>query len=192
MDMDVLSHSARSSVLRQVVLLQTVLAATCLACSLTGPDDGASLVAKLDAKIPEVVARGHSPSIQAVVVHDGRVAWSRAFGGNTSVDHVYMCASVQKVFTAAAVLQLVEKGLVDLDADVDEYLPFSVRHPDFPENPVTVRMLLAHRSGLKEFPNQFGWDTGSAFSPRFRPAAPDHLLSMSLEEFLRESLTPGG
>ena len=180
------------AVLRLLVLLQVLLVVNFLACSITGPDDSVSLVADLAAKIPEIVARGNSPSIQTAVVYDGQVAWSGAFGENTSVDHVYMCASVQKVFTAAAVLQLVERGLVDLDADVDKYLPFPVRHPDFPEKPVTARMLLAHRSGLNEFPNQFGWDTESAFSPRFRPAPPDHLLSMSLEEFLRESLTPGG
>jgi CubicO group peptidase (beta-lactamase class C family) len=103
-----------------------------------------------------------------------------------------MNASVQKVFTAAAVLQLVERGFVDLDADVNTYLPFTVRHPGFPETPITVRMLLAHRSGLDMLPHQFAWDTESAFSPRFRPACPDYLAVMSLEEFIAASLTPEG
>jgi CubicO group peptidase (beta-lactamase class C family) len=103
-----------------------------------------------------------------------------------------MNASVQKMFTATAVLQLAERGEIDLDADVSEYLPFAVRHPLFLETPVTVRMLLAHRSGLDALPYQFAWDTESAFSPEYRPPCPDHLLAMSLQEFLVASLTPEG
>jgi CubicO group peptidase (beta-lactamase class C family) len=164
----------------------------CVSCSLTGPGDTASLVAELDAKIPAVVAAGNAPSMQVAVVHGDRIVWSRAFGENAGVDQVYMNASVQKTFTAAAVLQLVERGLVDLDADVGEYLPFAVRHPEFPETPITVRMLLAHRSGLDSFPHQFAWDTESAFAPRFRPACPEALSELTLGEFLSESFTPGG
>jgi CubicO group peptidase (beta-lactamase class C family) len=161
-------------------------------CSPTAPGNTASLVAELDAKIPAVIAAGNAPSIQVAVVHRDRIVWSRAFGENTSVDHVYMNASVQKTFTAVAVLQLVEAGLIDLDADIGVYVPFPVRHPEFPETPITVRMLLAHRSGLDAFPHQFDWDTESAFAPRFRPACPEELSDMTLEEFLSVSLTPGG
>jgi len=89
------------------------------------------------------------------VVHRGRLVWSKAYGEGTSVDHVYMNGSVQKVFDAAAVLQLVDRGLIDPDGDISTYLPFAVRHPGFPNRPITVRMLLEHRSGLIAFPNQF-------------------------------------
>jgi len=174
------------------VLLSSFLVVLCVACSVTGPRDTASLVPELDAEIPKVVASGNSPSIQVAVVHQDQVVWSQAFGENTSVDHVYMNASVQKMFTATAVLQLVERGLVDLDADVQKYVPFTVRHPGFPETTITVRMLLAHRSGLDAFPHQFAWDTESTFSPQYRPPCPDHLLAMSHEEFLIASLMPGG
>jgi CubicO group peptidase (beta-lactamase class C family) len=126
------------------------------------------------------------------VVHQGQIAWSKAFGDNSSVEHVYMNASVQKLFTATAILQLVEKDLIDLDTDVNKYVPFDIRHPDFTETPITVRMLLAHRSGLDEFPHQFAWDTESAFSPQYRPPCPPLLQNMSLEEFLIASLTPQG
>ncbi len=177
---------------RTALLLLVFLVVLCASCSPSGPGDTASLVAELDARIPAVIAAGNAPSTQVAVVHRDRIVWSRAFGENTSVDHVYMNASVQKMFTAAAVLQLVEAGLIDLDADVNEYLPFPVRHPEFPETPITVRMLLAHRSGLDSFPHQFAWDTGSAFSPRFRPACPEVLSDMTLEEFLSASFTRDG
>jgi CubicO group peptidase (beta-lactamase class C family) len=174
------------------LVLSSILAAFCIACAVAGPGDAALLIAELDAKLPIVIANGNSPSIQVAVIHQDRIVWSKAFGQNSSVDHVYMNASVQKSFTAAAVLQLVERGLVDLDADVSKYVPFAVRHPGFPETPITVRMLLAHRSGLDAFPHQFAWDTESTFSPQYRPPCPDHLSAMSLEEFLIASLVPNG
>jgi CubicO group peptidase (beta-lactamase class C family) len=174
------------------LVLSSILVVFCIACSVTGPSDTASLVAELDAELPLVIASGNSPSIQVAVVHQDQVVWSQAFGENSSVDHVYMNASVQKLFTATAVLQLIERGLVDLDTDVSEYVPFAVRHPGFLETPITVRMLMAHRSGLDAFPHQFAWDTESTFSPQYRPPCPDHLLAMSHEEFLIASLMPEG
>lgn len=182
----------RSSGIGKHAVVPSFLIALCAACSGTGSPDTASLVGRLDAELPEVIAQGNAPSIQVAVVEGRQVIWSRAFGENAGVDRIYMNASVQKTFTATAVLQLVERRLIDLDADVSDYLPFTVRHPLFQETPVTVRMLLAHRSGLDAFPYQFAWDTESAFSPEYRPPCPDHLLVMSHEEFLVASLTPGG
>lgn len=174
------------------IFLSGSLVLLCAACLSNESRNSAPFVAELDAELPNVVASGNSPSIQVAVVHRDQIVWSQAFGQNTSVSHVYMNASVQKMFTAVAVLQLVERGLVDLDADVQEYVPFTVRHPGFPETPVTVRMLLTHRSGLVEFPHQFEWDTECTFSPQYRPSCPSHLLVMSHEEFLIASLVPGG
>jgi CubicO group peptidase (beta-lactamase class C family) len=174
------------------LILSSILVVFCTACSVTSSSDTASLITELDAELQTVVASGNSPSIQVAVVHRDQIVWSQAFGENTSVDHVYMNASVQKVFTAAAILQLVERGLIDLDTDVSTYLPFPVRHPDFPETPITVQMLLAHRSGLDAFPHQFAWDTESTFSPQYRPPCPAHLATMSHEEFMIASLTSEG
>jgi CubicO group peptidase (beta-lactamase class C family) len=155
----------------------------CASCAVTGPRDFASLAAELDTALPRVIGRGRSPSIQVAVVK-GQDIWSRAYGANTSTAHGYMSASVQKVFTAAAVLQLVERGLIDLDADVGDYVPFAVRHPGYPEAPITVRTLLAHRAGLDAFPYQFEWDTESVFAPEYRPTAPAHVQGLSDEEYL--------
>jgi len=174
------------------VFLSSFLVLLCVACLSNDALDSASLVAKLDAELPKAVASSNSPSTQVAVVHQDQIVWSQAFGQNTSINHVYMNASIQKMFTAVAILQLVERGLVDLDADIQEYVPFTVRHPEYPETPITVHMLLTHRSGLVEFPHQFAWDTESAFSPQYRPPCPKHLLDMSLDEFLAASLVPGG
>jgi len=163
---------------RSTALAASLLLGLCVSCTVAVNDESQALVAELDAKIPEAVARGRSPSVQVAVIHRSRLVWSRAYGEGTSVDHVYMNGSVQKVFDAAAVLRLADKGPIDLDGDVSAYLPFLVRHPGFPNRPITVRMLLEHRAGLVAFPRQFDWDT--------------ERIQMSLEEYIETSLRSAG
>lgn len=62
---------------------------------------------------------------------------------------VYRCASVSKFVTALGAMKLRERGL-DLDRDVNDYLPFSLRHPKAPDKPITLRMLLTHTAGLRD------------------------------------------
>lgn len=138
------------------------------------------------------LAGGNSRQLVQVAVVRDQDIWSRAYGANTSTAHVHMNASVQKVFTAAAVFQLVERGLIDLDADVGDYMPFPVRHPGYPDTPITVRMLLAHRAGLDAFRYQFEWDTESVFAPEYRSAAPAHARALSHEGYLMASVSPSG
>lgn len=59
-------------------------------------------------------------------------------------------ASLSKLVMALAALQLVDEGKVDLEADVSIYLGWTLRHPDYPETPVTLRQLMMHRSGLRD------------------------------------------
>lgn len=59
-------------------------------------------------------------------------------------------ASISKLVMALATMRLAEEGVVDLDADVSQYLGHKVRSPDFPDTPVTLRQLLGHRSGLRD------------------------------------------
>jgi CubicO group peptidase (beta-lactamase class C family) len=61
-------------------------------------------------------------------------------------------ASISKTFMATAIMQLWEKGLIDLDADINNYLPsgFTVRNPNFPNDKITVRNLMTHTSGIRD------------------------------------------
>ncbi|MFW6262519.1 MAG: serine hydrolase domain-containing protein, partial [Thermotogota bacterium] len=72
---------------------------------------------------------------------------------------VFNIGSVSKVFTAAAVMLLVDEGVVDLDHPVTNYLPeFSMQDPRYRE--ITVRMLLNHTSGIagSTMANTFGYE----------------------------------
>jgi CubicO group peptidase (beta-lactamase class C family) len=59
-------------------------------------------------------------------------------------------ASISKMVTTIAAMRLVEQGKLDLDADVSKYLGYSFRNPAFPDTPITLRLLLSHRSSLTD------------------------------------------
>jgi CubicO group peptidase (beta-lactamase class C family) len=61
-----------------------------------------------------------------------------------------LIASTSKTVTLTAIMQLYEKGLIGLDNDINQYLPFQVRNPDYSEIPITVRMLLTHTSSISD------------------------------------------
>jgi CubicO group peptidase (beta-lactamase class C family) len=107
-----------------------------------------SVDAGVDQQIQDLMERGDIPSLSVGIVVNDELVWAKNYDGPAGLDSVYIVGSIQKPFTASAVLQLVEQGVLDLDADVSSYLPFPVMHPSYPDIPITIRMLLTHQSGL--------------------------------------------
>lgn len=68
----------------------------------------------------------------------------------TQLDTVYRIASVTKHVTALCCWRLHEAGRINLDADVDAFLPCSLRHPHKKELPVTLQRLLSHTAGIHD------------------------------------------
>ena len=62
----------------------------------------------------------------------------------------YRTASISKLFTAIAIWQLEEKGLLDINDEASKYLNFSLKNPYFPDTPITIAMLLSHTSSIRE------------------------------------------
>jgi CubicO group peptidase (beta-lactamase class C family) len=67
-----------------------------------------------------------------------------------NADDPVRIASISKLVTAIAVLRLVEQHRLNLDADVSEVLGYSLRNPAFASQPITLRLLLSHRSSLTD------------------------------------------
>ena len=95
------------------------------------------------------------PSVVACVVRGDSIVWEGIYGyADVSLSKpatrqtVYNLESVSKLFLATTVLQLWESGKIDLEADINQYLPFEVRNPRFPDLKITVHDLLNHTSGL--------------------------------------------
>ncbi len=84
--------------------------------------------------------------------YKGIIFYNKSFGftqpggaDSLNQDHVFQLASVSKPFTATAILQLCEKGKLNLNDTLNKFFP------DFPYEGITIRMLLCHRSGLPDY-----------------------------------------
>jgi CubicO group peptidase (beta-lactamase class C family) len=74
----------------------------------------------------------------------------KATGRKVTADDPVRIASISKLVTAIGVMRLVEAGKLDLDADVSEELGWPLRNPAFPDTPITLRLLMSHRSSLTD------------------------------------------
>jgi len=63
---------------------------------------------------------------------------------------IYRIASISKTVLAIGLMQLVEKGLVDLNEDISTYLGFKVRNPKYPNVPITVKMITLQTSSIQD------------------------------------------
>lgn len=78
--------------------------------------------------------------------HFGKSNYPRKIATNTQT--LYRVASISKLVTAIAMMQLIEKNVCSLDKDISQILGYSVQNPYYPQNPISVRMLLSHTSGI--------------------------------------------
>ena len=108
-------------------------------------------------KIEGYMEKGCMPSLVACIIKDNATVWKNAYGYRdyyeeieSTNDTVYPVASVSKSFTATAIMQLNESGLLGLDDNVSESLGFDLKNPNYPEVNITFRMLLAHDSSLSD------------------------------------------
>jgi len=71
-------------------------------------------------------------------------------GRKVTADDPVRIASISKLVAAIGVMRLVERHKLDLDADVSGLLGYTLRNPAFPDTPITLRLLLSHRSSLTD------------------------------------------
>jgi CubicO group peptidase (beta-lactamase class C family) len=111
-------------------------------------------VARLDARVPELLLRDLVPSVAVAVVHDGRIVtrtWGLADVGTGRIatnQTRYNIASISKMLTAWGVMRLVEEGKVQLDDPVSKHVKRWHLPPSQQNEGVTIRRLLSHTSGL--------------------------------------------
>jgi CubicO group peptidase (beta-lactamase class C family)/D-alanyl-D-alanine dipeptidase len=157
-----LRRAGRASAARVAVLTACAVAvrptvARAVQVALPPPADSARYapaVARLDSFVAREVADKRLPGLSIALVDDQRVVWVRGFG-EAKAGSVHRVGSVSKLFTDIGVMQLVERGELDLDAPVSRYLP------DFRPagaqagggtTPITLRHLMSHRAGLVREP----------------------------------------
>src|SRR4051794_28370849 len=110
----------------------------------------------LDGFVPYAIGSGDIPGAVVVVVKDGQILTSRGYGyanleKKTKVDPattLFRPGSVSKLFTWTALMQQVQAGRVDLNADVNKYIDFKI--PPYQGKPVRVIDLMTHTPGFEE------------------------------------------
>jgi CubicO group peptidase (beta-lactamase class C family) len=120
-------------------------------------------LAHWQARLDELRAAHHVPGASLALLVDGTVhelasgVLHRGTGVEATTDSVFQMGSIAKVYTATAIMRLVEAGELDLDAPVVEVLPeFSVADAEATKT-ITTRQLLSHTSGLT---CDFNYDSG--------------------------------
>jgi CubicO group peptidase (beta-lactamase class C family) len=114
------------------------------------------LAAWLDGLIPYAIREGDVAGGVISVVADGKILFEKGYGyadvaRRRTMDPVRTIirpGSISKLFVWTAVMQLVERGQLDLDADVNRYLDFHI--PDHDGRPITLRDIVTHRTGFSE------------------------------------------
>ncbi|ARU17990.1 serine hydrolase [Croceicoccus marinus] len=129
------------------------------------------LDAWLDGYLPYAIGDGDIAGAVVVVVKDGEILTQRGYGyadveSRTPVDPektLFRPGSVSKLITWTAVMQQVEQGRIDLDADINQYLDFTI--PDYEGQPVTMRQLMTHTAGFEEQVKDLIGDDPDAIPP---------------------------
>lgn len=109
----------------------------------------------------------HIPGLSAAFVYEGDVVWSGGFGYTDAeskrpadADTVYPQASITKVVTCTMMIQLRDAGKLGLDDPLEKHIPgLNAKNPFPGENPITLRQIASHTSGLQRETPTDAWET---------------------------------
>jgi CubicO group peptidase (beta-lactamase class C family) len=138
-----------------------------------------------DGFVADGLAANHTPGMSVAIVRAGKTVFAQGYGyadveaaRRVTADSVFQIASVSKTVTATAMMTLWQDGNFKLDDPVAPHLDFPLRHPKFPDVPITFRHLFTHTSGISD----------EVYDPiDFRGRT-----LQNLRDFLASYLAPGG
>ncbi|MGM0436657.1 MAG: serine hydrolase domain-containing protein [Bacillota bacterium] len=178
---------------------------------------------KIDLVVNRAINTNRIPGIALSVVKDGDIIYSKGFQRSVksndkkiTADTPLYIGSISKSFTSLAIMQLVEKGKINLDDSIDEYLSFFEVDKNNFTGEITIRQLLHHRSGMSEeeymesLPGDFSIEEGvedlqgmklsykpgdkfNYFNPNYNILGliVEKVSNMSYEDYIKENiLTP--
>lgn len=137
--------------------------------------------------VEQVMRQQHIPGAAMVMIDDQEIIWQATFGFSdvekeipVRNDTVFKLWSLAKPFTAIEIMRLVDAGRLDLDVPLSEYVPgFSIQSRYARGEPITLRHILAHRSGLPRNACRYGfeWEIGPEALAKLAAALEDCTLA---------------
>ncbi|MBV8666062.1 MAG: beta-lactamase family protein [Burkholderiaceae bacterium] len=157
---------------------------SCLILALTACANASTAASKsIDAALRSTVnTPGHKlAGLAALAIDHDQVVYEGYFGFRSDVlkkplnaESLMRVASISKLVTAIGVMQLVEGGKLNLDADIGDYLGYKLRNPSFPDQPITLRDLLSHTSSLRDPSDAVSFEVNEPLNEAlYRPAIVD-------------------
>ena len=154
---------------------------------------------EMKARVEEILNRWPAVGLAVGVVRDGSLGsfYGHGFadiasGTPVTEDTVFRIASISKTFTAIAVMQLWEQGLVELDAPANDYLrAYRLMPPKESWRPATVRHLLTHTAGVPEWVHPSRMVNSGWFAETFPLGEPVPTLAEYYRGGLRLAVEPG-
>jgi CubicO group peptidase (beta-lactamase class C family) len=135
----------------------------------------ADLSAAIDAIVEQGIKDGGMVGVGGAIIVNKKVVWMNGYGFADkehaiafTPDTIMNIGSISKTFTGVALMRAVQEGKVSLDEDINSYLPFKVINPHHPSEPITLRQLATHTSGITDRPSiyesayHFGGDSPEA------------------------------
>ena len=101
--------------------------------------------------LPPVLAAGMIVARRGRILFEDAIGWANIAEARKFTPHTaFRWASVSKMITALGAMRLIDEGKLDLGANVESGLGFDFRHPNFPQQAITLSHLLSHTSGLDD------------------------------------------
>lgn len=123
----------------------------------TGCSEDIELKESLTALSRDYTEANKPPGLAMSVIKNSELFWSYSYGyadveNKSPFDSsvIMNIGSVSKTITTVAIFKLLENGLLDINSDINEYLDFPVRNPNYPNTPITLKQLLTHTSSIKD------------------------------------------
>ena len=110
---------------------------------------------ELDAQVDAIFKKSATVGGALVITNGDSIVYSRYYGWQDAQEQIpatkdtyFRLASVTKMVSGIGMMQLVEKGLIDLDGDISEYFGYPVANYYHPDTPITLRQIMSHTSSI--------------------------------------------
>lgn len=128
----------------------------------------------------------HTLGAVVCVIQNGAVAYTACYGARDldgtpmAADTLFRVGSISKMVTGIGLMQLAEEGRLSLDADLSPLLGVPLRHPRYPDTPITLRQLMTHTAALRDsvaYDRALAGDATPLSQLMSGPLLPDQFLS---------------